>query len=106
MYSKIEKEKKCVKKWEEKKKKMEVCKLEKEENGIIGIEFVYVDYMGNLVDILLDFFKKVKVEVENIVIGVFKMIDEDWEVFDFVWKGIVLFFDYFKGFGFIVDNEN
>ncbi|HAT67070.1 MAG TPA: DNA-binding protein, partial [Flavobacteriaceae bacterium] len=58
-YSKTEKEKKRAKKREDKRKKMEARKLEKEENGTAGIEFAYVDHMGNLVDTPPDPSKKV-----------------------------------------------
>jgi len=105
-YSKTEKEKKRAKKREDKRKKMEARKLEKEENGTTGIEFAYVDHMGNLVETPPDPSKKVKVEAEDIVIGVPKMTDEDREAFDPVRKGTVSFFDHSKGFGFIVDGEN
>tara|TARA_R100001132_G_C3235991_1_gene68654 strand:+ start:285 stop:746 length:462 start_codon:yes stop_codon:yes gene_type:complete len=105
-YSKTEKEKKRAKKREDKRKKMEARKLEKEENGTAGIEFAYVDHMGNLVDTPPDPSKKVKVAADDIVIGVPKMTDEDREAFDPVRKGTVSFFDHSKGFGFIVDGEN
>tara|TARA_R100000935_G_scaffold8302_2_gene17341 strand:+ start:37825 stop:38286 length:462 start_codon:yes stop_codon:yes gene_type:complete len=105
-FSKTEKEKKRLKKREDKKKKMEARKAEKEENGTSGIDFVYVDHMGNLVDTPPDPSKKVKVEAEEIVLGIPKKEESDEDKFDPVRIGTVNFFDHSKGFGFIIDNEN
>lgn len=105
-FSKTEKEKKRLKKREDKKKKMEARKAEKEENGTTGIDFVYVDHMGNLVDTPPDPSKKVKVDAEEIVLGIPKKEDSDDDKFNPVRIGTVNFFDHSKGFGFIVDNEN
>ena len=105
-FSKTEKEKKRLKKREDKKKKMDARKAEKEENGTSGIDFVYVDHMGNLVDTPPDPSKKVKVDAEEIVLGIPKKLDSDEDKFNPVRIGTVNFFDHSKGFGFIVDNEN
>ncbi|QIE58421.1 cold shock domain-containing protein [Rasiella rasia] len=105
-FSKSEKEKKRLKKREEKRKKMEARKAEKEANGTSGIEFAYVDHLGNLVDTPPDPSKKVEVEADDIVIGVPKTLDEDREEIDPVRQGTVNFFDHSKGFGFIIDSEN
>jgi len=105
-FSKTEKEKKRLKKREDKKKKMEARKAEKEENGTTGIDFVYVDHMGNLVDTPPDPSQKVQVEAEEIVLGIPKKEESDEDKFDPVRIGTVNFFDHSKGFGFIVDNEN
>ena len=105
-FNKSEKEKKRLKKREDKRKKMEARKLAKEENGSKGIEFAYVDYNGNLVDTPPDPSQKVEVDVEDIVLGIPKKEDSDEEKFDPVRIGTVNFFDTSKGFGFIIDNEN
>ena len=104
-YSKSEKEKKRLKKREDKRKKMEARKLEKEESGSKGIEFAYVDFNGNLTDTPPDPTMKVKVKAENIVIGIPQKEDSD-EEFDPVRKGKVSFYDSSKGFGFIIDTED
>lgn len=102
-FSKNEKEKKRLKKREDKRKKMEARKAEKEANGSSGIDFVYVDHMGNLVDTPPDPSLKVKVDAEDIVLGVPKTPDGEKETFDPVRKGTVEFYDSSKGFGFIID---
>lgn len=104
-YSKKEKEKKRLKKREDKQKKKEARKIENKEKGP-GIQFAYVDHFGNLTDTPPDPSKKIKVEAENIIIGIPKMEEGDREPFDPVRKGIVSFFDPSKGFGFIIDSEN
>lgn len=103
-FNKSEKEKKRLKKREDKRKKMEARKLAKEENGTKGIEFAYVDHNGNLTDTPPDPSLKVEVELESIVLGIPKK--EEQEAPDPVRKGKVSFFDSSKGFGFIIDSEN
>ena len=103
-YSKSEKEKKRLKKREEKAKKKEARRAEAKDNP--GSEFVYVDHFGNLTDTPPDPSQKVKVDAEDIVIGVPKMEEGDREVFNPVRNGKVSFFDDSKGFGFIIDSEN
>ena len=105
-FNKSEKEKKRLKKREDKRKKMEARKLAKEENGSKGIEFAYVDYNGNLVDTPPDPSQKVEVELEDIVLGIPKKEESDEDKFDPIRIGTVNFFDTSKGFGFIIDNEN
>jgi len=101
-FSKSEKEKKRLKKREDKRKKMEARKNQKEENGTDGIQFAYVDHMGNLVDTPPDPDLKVEIELEDIEIAVTKK--EDLPEEDPVRKGKVSFFDSSKGFGFIIDS--
>ena len=61
-FNKSEKEKKRLKKREDKRKKMEARKLEKEENGgAESIPFAYVDQFGNLTDTPPDPSEKIKV---------------------------------------------
>ena len=105
-FNKSEKEKKRLKKREDKRKKMEARKLEKEEGGNEGIQFAYVDYNGNLTDTPPDPSMKVKVDAESIEVSIPKRDDSDVEEFDPVRKGKVSFFDSSKGFGFILDSEN
>lgn len=101
-FNKSEKEKKRLKKREDKKKKKEAKKESKIPGQ--GIQFVYVDHNGNLTDTPPDPAMKVKVDAENIVIGIPKK--EETEEEDALRKGSVSFFDSSKGFGFIIDAEN
>lgn len=101
-FSKSEKEKKRLKKREEKAKKKEARKLEKEKG--LGIQFAYVDHMGNLTDTPPDPELKEKVDAESIVLGIPKKEDREEE--DPIRNGKVSFFDTSKGFGFIIDTEN
>lgn len=103
-YSKTEKEKKRLKKREEKQKKKEARKASKDSGE--GIPFAYVDHMGNLVDTPPDPSKKVKVDADDIVLGIPKKEEGDEEKFDPVRNGKVSFYDFNKGFGFIIDSEN
>ena len=103
-FNKIEKEKKRLKKREEKQKKKEARKAEAKENPK-GIQFAYVDHNGNLTDTPPDPSMKVKVEAENIEIGIPKKEDREEEI-DPVKKGKVSFFDTSKGFGFIIDSDS
>ncbi len=101
-YSKKEKEKAKLKKREDKQKKKVIRKSEKTP----GIDFVYVDYNGNLVDTPPDPSMKVEVDADEIILGIPKQEEGDREVFNPVRKGKVSFYDSSKGFGFIVDDEN
>jgi|TARA_R110002012_G_scaffold250007_1_gene427660 cold shock CspA family protein len=102
-FNKLEKEKKRLKKREDKIKKKNARKAEAAENPQ-GIQFAYVDYNGNLVDTPPNPDDKIKVEADNIVLGVPKK--EEGEAEDPVRQGKVSFFDTSKGFGFIIDTEN
>jgi cold shock CspA family protein len=101
-YSKKEKEKAKQKKKEDKQKKKEARKADKTP----GIDFVYVDYNGNLTDTPPDPSMKVEIEAEDIILGIPPKEEGDREAFDPVRKGTVSFYDSSKGFGFIIDNEN
>lgn len=101
-YSKKEKEKAKLKKREDKQKKKVIRKSEKTP----GIDFVYVDYNGNLVDTPPDPSMKVEVDADDIILGIPKQEEGDREAFNPVRKGKVSFYDSSKGFGFIVDDEN
>ncbi len=103
-FSKSEKEKKRLKKREDKRKKMEARKADKDENGTDGIPMAYVNHLGQIVDTPPDPADKVEIDVEDIVLGIPKKEDSDEDKFDPVHKGTVSFFDTSKGFGFILDN--
>ncbi len=105
-FNKSEKEKKRLKKREDKRKKMEARKLDAKENGKKGIEFAYVDFNGNLTSTPPDPSQKVEVELEDIAISIPKTLPGEKEEIDPVRKGKVSFFDSSKGFGFIIDSEN
>ncbi|WP_334112305.1 cold-shock protein [Paucihalobacter sp.] len=105
-FNKSEKEKKRLKKREDKRKKMEARKSNKDEHGTGGIPIAYVDYNGNLTDTPPDPTMKVKVDAESIEIGIPKQTAEDKEALNPVREGKVSFFDGSKGFGFIIDNVN
>lgn len=105
-FNKSEKEKKRLKKREDKRKKMEARKLAKAENGSKGIEFAYVDHNGNLTDTPPDPSLKIKVKAKNIEISIPKTLESEKQEIDPVRNGKVSFFDTSKGFGFIIDTEN
>jgi len=102
-FGKREKEKKRLKKREEKQKKKAARKAEAKESGG-GIPFAYVDQFGNLTDTPPDPSEKVKVDAEDIVLGI-PQKEESEEEYDPIRKGKVAFFDHSKGFGFIMDAE-
>lgn len=102
-FNKIEKEKKRLKKREDKQKKKDARKAEAKENPQ-GIQFAYVDYNGNLTDTPPDPSMRIKVEAESIEIGIPKKEIGDDE--PTAKEGKVSFFDTSKGFGFILDSIN
>ncbi len=103
-FNKSEKEKKRLKKREDKRKKMEARKLEAQENGKKGIQFAYVDHDGNLTDTPPDPSMKIEIDAESIEIAIPKK--EELEEPDPIRNGKVSYFDTSKGFGFIIDLEN
>jgi cold shock CspA family protein len=103
-FNKIEKEKKRLKKREDKQKKKEARKAEAKENNK-GIQFAYVDYNGNLTDTPPDPSMKEKVEADSIELGIPKKEHREEEL-DPIRQGKVSFFDTSKGFGFIIDSES
>ena len=104
-FNKLEKEKKRLKKREDKQKKKDARKAEAKENPQ-GIQFAYVDHNGNLTDTPPDPSQKIKVDLESIEVGIPKRDDSDYEKVDPIRNGKVSFYDTSKGFGFIIDNEN
>lgn len=101
-YNKIEKEKKRLKKRQEKLAKKEQRKTEGHKSGLDDM-IMYVDENGNFTDTPPDPTKKSKVKAENIEIGIPR---RDEENIDPVHKGKVEFFNDAKGFGFIKDLDN
>ncbi|MGB5363574.1 MAG: cold shock domain-containing protein [Aureibaculum sp.] len=97
-FGKKEREKKRLKKKEDKIKKREARKASSQDSI-----FVYVDENGHLTDTPPDPSKKIKVEASSIEIGVPKM--EDREEVDPIRKGKVSFYDSSKGFGFIQEQD-
>ena len=104
-FNKSEKEKKRLKKREDKRKKMEACKAAAKENPK-GIEFAYVDFNGNLTDTPPDPALREKIDAETIEVSIPKTLPGDKVEIDPVRNGKVSFFDTSKGFGFIIDTEN
>ncbi|HTN05541.1 cold shock domain-containing protein [Agriterribacter sp.] len=102
-WSKKEREKK---KQQNKKEKAE-RKQERKENSKSGKSLddmlAYVDENGHFSSTPPDPRKKVKINVEDIEIGVRKQADIDPA--DLIRKGIVTFFNESKGYGFIKDKE-
>ena len=103
-FNKIEKEKKRLKKREDKIKKKEARKADAKENPQ-GIQFAYVDHNGNLTDTPPDPSMKIKIEADSIELGIPKKADREEEEPQGK-EGKVSFFDTSKGFGFILDSIN
>ncbi len=101
-FGKKEKEKKRLKKREEKQRKKEERKSNA-KSGDLEDMLVYVDENGQLTDTPPDPTKKVKIDVESIVIGVPKKEYIEEDPFH---KGKVEFFNDSKGFGFINDLDS
>ena len=85
---------------------MEARKLNKEQLEKSGIDLVYVDHMGNLVDTPPDPSEREEIDAEDIVLGIPKKDESEKEAFDPTRTGTVNYFDHSKGFGFIIDDEN
>jgi cold shock CspA family protein len=103
-FNKSEKEKKRLKKRELKQKK----KVERKSNAVKGAKLedmlVYVDEFGQLTDTPLDPANKIKVEAEDIILGIPKKVEGE-EDDSKIKEGKVSFFDTSKGFGFILDSK-
>ncbi|MDO9274204.1 MAG: cold shock domain-containing protein [Lutibacter sp.] len=99
-FGKKEREKKRLKKKQDK-----LIKKEERKAGGPESEFIYVDEFGQLTDTPMDPSKKIKVDASSIEIGIPKKEDRgEEEVAEKVGK--VSFFDSSKGFGFIIDNQS
>ncbi|NQW37053.1 MAG: cold shock domain-containing protein [Flavobacteriales bacterium] len=102
-FNKSEKEKKRLKKRDDKAKKKAARRLGIEETGGEN-EFVYVDHLGNLTETPPDPSMKIEIEADSIEIGIPKQLESEKE--DPIRKGKVSFYDSSKGFGFIIDLDN
>ena len=103
-FNKKEKEKKRLKKKKEKLERREQRKLEKAENGPKSFEEMlsYVDENGFLTSTPPDPSKKIKIKLEDIIIGATPVDNTPVET---TRNGQVKFFNDEKGYGFIVDTE-
>ena len=101
-YNKKEKEKKRLKKRQDKLAKKEDRKSN--TGGGFDSMIAYVDEYGRITDTPPDPTKKKKViDADSIEIGVSKRVNEEVNPFR---KGKVSFFDTSKGYGFILDTDN
>jgi len=104
-YGKKEREKKRLKKQEDKRKKRVERRDVESDSSLEGM-LVYVDENGHLVDTPPDPSLKIEIDPEDIVLGIPKKEEGDEEEIDPVHEGTVDFFDSSKGFGFIIDAVN
>lgn len=100
-FNKSEKEKKRLKKRQEKLTKKEVRRANS-EGGEFENMIAYVDENGLITDTPPDPSKKKKITASTIEIGVPKKEDKDGFAEQ---QGKVSYFDESKGFGFIIDNQ-
>jgi cold shock CspA family protein len=101
-WNKKEKEKKRLKKRDDKAKKMEARRANAASGGFDDM-IAYVDENGNISSTPPDPAKKQKIIAENIEIGVPRKEASDSK--DTNREGIVTFFNESKGYGFIKDQE-
>ncbi|MBC5773068.1 cold shock domain-containing protein [Pontibacter sp. KCTC 32443] len=102
-FSKKEKEKKKLRKRQDKEAKKEDRKAHSSKGKGIDEMMAYVDEFGNITDTPPDPTKKKKViKQEDIQIGVSRQAEADPE--DLIRKGTVTFFNTSKGYGFIKDH--
>ena len=99
-FSKKEKEKARLKKSKEKKEKAEDRKANAGKGKSLEDMMAYIDEHGNITSTPPDPSRKVKINVEDIQIGVAKQQDIPH---DTVRNGVVSFFNEAKGYGFIRD---
>jgi len=100
-YNKKEKEKKRLKKRQDKTLKMEERKANPTASGLDAM-MAYVDENGHITDTPPDPKTKKKIDVESIEIAIPKRIDDELPALR---TGRVDFFNHQKGFGFIKENE-
>lgn len=101
-FSKKEKEKKRLKKAQDKKEKAEDRKANSDKGKSLEEMFAYVDENGNITSTPPDITKKKKINSEDIQIGVAR---QEPVVYETVRKGTVTMFNESKGFGFIKDAQ-
>lgn len=96
------------KKKRQERKDKEAKRQERKENGKQGKSFddmiAYLDENGNLTSTQPDPKKRIKVRLEDIEIGVPKMVPVNPE--DLIRNGVVTFFNESKGYGFIKDMKS
>jgi cold shock CspA family protein len=101
-FSKKEKEKARLKKSKDKKEKAEERKANAGKGKSLEDMMAYIDEHGNITSTPPDPSRKLKINVEDIQIGVAKKIDLPD---DAVRNGVVSFFNESKGYGFIKDMQ-
>ena len=99
-FSKKEKEKARLKKSKDKKEKAEDRKANAGKGKSLEDMMAYIDEHGNITSTPPDPSRKIKINVEDIPIGVAKQQDLPH---DTVRNGVVSFFNESKGYGFIKD---
>jgi cold shock CspA family protein len=100
-FSKKEKEKKRLKKRQDKQVKKDERKSHPTKSGLQDM-IAYVDEHGNLTDTPPDLSRRKVIRAEDIEIGVPTRVQEDISA---IRSGKVEFFNHEKGFGFIKENE-
>jgi cold shock CspA family protein len=101
-FSKKEKEKARLKKAQDKKERAEDRKANAGKGKSLEDMMAYIDEHGNITSTPPDPSKKIKVNVEDIRIGIAKQEDIPH---DTVRNGVVTFFNESKGYGFIRDMQ-
>ncbi|MDB5136349.1 MAG: cold shock protein [Mucilaginibacter sp.] len=99
-FSKKEKEKARLKKSKDKKEKAEDRKANAGKGKSLEDMMAYIDEHGNITSTPPDPSRKIKINVEDIQIGVAKQQDLPH---DTIRNGVVSFFNESKGYGFIKD---
>jgi len=100
-FNKKEKEKKRLKKAQDKKERAEERKSNSDKGKSLEDMMAYIDEYGNITSTPPDPSKKIKINSEDIQIGVARREDI---VEDVVRNGTVSFFNEAKGYGFIKDH--
>ncbi len=100
-FGKKENEKKKQKKRQDKAERKEQRKFDKEPGKSFEDMIMYVDENGNLTPDKPDPSKRVKINKEDIVLGV-----PNRPEFDPLRKGRITYFDDAKGYGFITDRDS
>jgi cold shock CspA family protein len=103
-WNKKEREKQKQKARKEKAERKQERKENAKKGKSLDEMMAYIDENGNLSSSPPDPRKKIKINVEDIEIGVPKQIPIDPK--DLIRKGVVTFFNESKGYGFIKDQEN
>jgi len=99
-FSKKEKEKARLKKSRDKKEKAEERKANAGKGKTLEDMLAYIDEHGNITSTPPDPSRRIKVNVEDIRIGIAKQEDVPYET---IRNGVVSFFSESKGYGFIRD---